>query len=132
MSYNIPYVSLVNVAVEESKKSTYKIRMGAVIFNKKRIIAIGHNHTNSMSRKLRPEFQEWPESIHAEIETILKAKTDLRGCDMLVLRVNNSNCFRMSKPCGFCMAMISRVGIKNVYYSNDEGMIEKIKVPRCK
>lgn len=126
--HQIPYLNLIKLATQEAEKSDYRIRMGAIIFNKKKIVAKGHNHTNSLSRKLRPEFQEWPESIHAEVDVILRAKRDLRDCDILVLRVNNKGEFKIAKPCDHCMALIAHVGIKNVYFSNEDGMIEKMRV----
>jgi len=130
MQSKVPYISLVRAAIKQAEKSDYRIRMGAVIFNKKKIIAVGHNHTNSLTRKLKPKFQEWPDSIHAEVDAILNAKTDLRDCDLMVIRINQKKQFRISKPCEHCMALIAHVGIKNVYFSNDDGMIERMKVPK--
>lgn len=56
---------LVDVAISEAIKSEYKIKVGAVIFNKKRILSIGYNQIRS-AKKLHPMFQEWPGSVHAE------------------------------------------------------------------
>jgi tRNA(Arg) A34 adenosine deaminase TadA len=125
---NAPCISLIRTAIKEAEKSDYRIRMGAVIFNKKKIVSKGHNHTNSLQRKLHPTFQEWPDSIHAEVEAVLKAKQNLKGYDLLIIRINKKKQFRISKPCPHCTALLNHVGIRNVYFSNDDGMIEKMKL----
>lgn len=108
--------TLINLAVEEAKRSTYKTKVGCIIFNKKKILSIGHNELRNI-RKLHPKFQKWKGSVHAEIAAIINAKKDLRGASLLVVRVNNRNQLRMSKPCEDCQKYMDYVGIKKIFYS---------------
>ena len=109
--------TLINIALEEAKKSDHKQKVGAVIFDKKRIISKGHNTCQKSVKKLHPKFQRFKYSVHAEVDSIIKAKKDLKGTSILVVRLNKNNQFRLSKPCFNCMNYIQYVGIKKVFYS---------------
>ncbi len=109
--------TLINIAIEEAKKSDHKQKVGAVIFDKKRIISKGHNTCQKSVKKLHPKFQRFKYSVHAEVDWIIKAKKDLKGTSILVVRLNKNNQFRLSKPCFNCMNYIQYVGIKKVFYS---------------
>jgi deoxycytidylate deaminase len=107
----------IQIAIEEANKSNHRNKVGCIIFDKKRIISKGHNYAQKSVKKLHPKFQRFPFSIHAEVEAIIKAKTDLKGMSLLVIRVNSDNQFRLSKPCINCQEYIKYVKIKKVYYS---------------
>jgi len=109
--------SKLNIAILESQKSDHKQKIGCVIFNKKKIISKGHNTSLKSTKKLHPKFQRWPGSVHAEVDAIIKAKKDLKGCDMLIVRVNKHNQFRIAKPCETCIKYIKHVGIHKIYYT---------------
>lgn len=109
----------VRIAIEEAIKSNHRQKVGCVIFDKKVILSKGHNTSQKSVKKLHPKFQRFPFSVHAEVDAIIKARKELRGANILVVRVNNHNQFRMSKPCSNCMKYIEFVGIKDVFYSID-------------
>jgi len=111
---------LINLALSEAHKSTHKQKIGCVIFKNKRILSKGYNTAQKSVKKLHPKFQGYPYSVHAEVAAIINAKKDLKGSSMLVIRINNKNQFRLSKPCSKCMSYIEYVEIKNVFYSIDE------------
>ena len=111
---------IVNLAITESKNSDYYHKIGAVIWKKKNIISIGHNYPLRGAKHLHPRFQKWYGSIHAEADAILRARTDLVGCNILVVRTNRRGEFRNAKPCKICMEYLAHVKIKNIYYSVDE------------
>ena len=74
------------------------------------------------------KHRHWEESLHAEQAALLNLDwTKLKGCSMLVLRVNKFGTFGICKPCPMCAKIINHVGIKNVYYSNEQGEIVLIK-----
>lgn len=110
--------TLIQLAINEAKKSDYKVKIGSVIFDKNKIISTGYNKAHS-SKKIHPRFQKWEGSIHAEAMSILNARTNLKGCDIIVIRVNKRNQFRIAKPCKWCWLYLDYVGIDNVYYSID-------------
>ena len=120
-------VGIINKAKTEAKKSTHRFKVGAVIFNKKKIISSGHNFGRRSVRSLLPSFQKRKNSVHAEVDSIIKAKTDLKGMSMLVVRVNSTGNLALAKPCDHCMTYIKHVELKDVYYSTYD-KIERIKL----
>ena len=112
--------NIINICVNEANKSEYNQKVGSVIFKKNRIISSGHNYSQRSAKKLHPKYQKWPGSIHAEVDAIIKAKTDLKGMDIMVIRVNKQNQFRLAKPCKHCQMYLEHVGIRKVYYSISE------------
>lgn len=109
--------SKLTIAIEEAQKGDHKQKVGCVIFDKKKIISVGHNTCLKSVKKLHPKFQRWPGSVHSEVDAIIKAKKDLKGCDMLIVRVNKKNQFRLAKPCDSCMKYIQHVGISKIFYT---------------
>jgi hypothetical protein len=74
--------------------------------------------------------------IHAEHDAILKLKPikykkHLINVNILVIRISKRNKLQISKPCINCIQKMKSIPetkgyrIKNVYYSNDNGMIVK-------
>jgi deoxycytidylate deaminase len=112
--------NFLRLTIEESKKGDHKQRTGCLIFDKKKIISIGHNTCVKSCRKLHPKFQRWPGSIHAEVDAIIKAKKELKGCDILIVRINRLNQLRYARPCVNCMKYIKHVGIHKLFYTINE------------
>lgn len=109
--------NIVKQTIEEAKKSTVQYMLGCAIFRKKRIISLGHNYPSKSIKNLHPRFQNWPGSVHAEVDAIIKARKDLKGCDLLVVRINKRNELRFARPCLHCLNYINFVGIRKVYFS---------------
>ena len=110
------------LAIEEAKQSKHHHRIGAVIFKGKRIISSAHNATRA--NNVPHQFKGWLESLHAECHAIIKARKNLKGYSIIVVRVNNKGELLLAKPCSFCEDFINYVGIKEVFYSTNEGEIE--------
>lgn len=53
-------------------------------------------------------------------DAILKARRELKGSSILVVRINKNNKLRLAKPCIDCMKYIEYVGIRKVFYSLSE------------
>jgi len=118
---------IIERAKDSASRSTYTHRMGAVIFDKKKnIISCGCNFAQRSAKHLHPKFYRWPGSIHAEMDCILRARTDLKGMNILVVRLNKRNELRLAKPCQHCQMYLKFVGLKNCYYSNSNGEIERL------
>lgn len=107
----------IKIAVEEAKKSTFNPKVGAIIFNKGIFVSSGHNYSHRSIKNHHPKYRKSKYSIHAEVDTIIRAKTDLKGKSILVIRINNKDEFRLSKPCKWCYEYLKHVGIKKCYYS---------------
>ena len=101
---------VIHEAVKQSQKTKYIFRLGAVIFDRHRIISGGYNRVYMHGANC------------AENLAIKKAPSKLvKGTTILVCRVNNSGSFGMAKPCGRCMKLIAKSGIKKVIYSTPDG-----------
>lgn len=122
--------TLVDLAIEEAYKSDNKFRHGCVIFNKKKIIAQGHNYSARSIEKLDQRYKKHLHSAHAEIVTIMKAKRDLTGMSMLVVRIDADGNLRMSKPCDYCTDFIidKDINFRKIYYTTNDPRIEYMKV----
>lgn len=114
------HIFFMECAIHEAKKSVMEQRHGAVIVKNNKIIASGHNCYTQHFK------QSW--STHAEVSAILqlskKPRNFLKDCDMYVVRLGTKGMgypLKLSKPCPCCKATINAMGIKRVYYSiNDE------------
>ncbi len=113
---------------EAAEKSEHKHRIGAIIFNKKIVYSTGRNYSCRAVKHLHPRYKTFPGSIHAEIDAVIKAKKDVSGCDILIIRLNKKGEFRYVFPCIYCMKYLIYVGIKTIYYSTNDGKIERFKI----
>ena len=124
----IPF-KIIERAIVSAEKSIYTHRMGAVIFGKRGIVvSIGRNYAQRSAKHLHPKFYKWPNSIHAEMDAIIRARTDLKGMNILIVRVNKGGELRLAKPCRFCQVYLNFVGIKNCYFSDARGEIVQMEV----
>lgn len=95
----------------------------AAIVHKGNILSIGLN--KKKTHPLQKKFADRPEKdcIHAEIDALVKIKHKhiLKDCDIYVLRLTKGNRIMNSKPCAGCEKAINFYGIKNIYWTTDDG-----------
>lgn len=118
-------VGIIERCISEAKKSDYRFKLGAVIFKGSRIISASHNYLRSCAN-IKPQYRKWSNSLHAEQAAILAAGewSKLKGCDLLVMKISKTTgSISNARPCEFCMATMVHVGIKRVYYSDENGSI---------
>lgn len=66
---------------------------------------------------------QYKRTIHAEISAFYNvSKKSLKGLDVIVIRIKN-NMLKNSRPCNNCIDKLRKVGIRKVYYSNEDGII---------
>ena len=93
--------------------------MGCVLFKKKRFVSFGHNDT----RRTHPKSATPYHRVHAELDAVLGVdQKDLLGCIAYVARIRMSG-LGLASPCKFCREVLSKVGIREVYYTLDNGTI---------
>lgn len=118
---------IAKVAASHSEHNS--VAMGAAIFKKNDLVSIGFNSykTHSRYNKIHSYENNQTFVLHAEMSAILKARRDLRGCDIFVYREYKNGSLAMAKPCIACHAALLEVGIRYIYYTSPEGFIrEKI------
>lgn len=98
-----------------------KFRVGAIIAQRKAIIAMGTNNKKShpLQAKFssRPHLQAW---MHAEVHALSLGRAgDLEGADAYVARVLADGSPANSRPCSGCSRALRHFGIKRVFYCSD-------------
>jgi len=112
--YNLPRQLL--ICKKLRSRSNHKKKMSSVITKHGKIVAVGFN-----IQKTHPQYADGKSSysLHAEVNTIIKSRTDLTGATIYVYR-EVAGIPAMACPCKRCMAIIIESGIKRVIYSISE------------
>ena len=119
---------ILKAAIREAKKSEHhQATIGAVIFKGNKIISKGFNALRHCS-KIKPQFKEFYNSIHAEQRAILSVNGSIKGYDILVVRLKKDGSYGLAKPCDMCQGFIEFKKLRYVYYTTDEGTIERERV----
>lgn len=98
-----------------SDLSSYKFKIGAVIFRGKRVISMGYN--KNKTHPIAAEYFQYG-SIHAELDAILNANEEISGCDMFVGRFSIGPL--LAKPCPMCVQLMHNNGINRVFWTTSE------------
>ena len=125
----------------EAERSDYKrFHIGCVITYKHTIIGRGHNSNKShpMQKEYNRQFRKFNcvhgayihDSIHAEIAAINSIpyttgiQVDWSKVKVFVYRICNGKelGYGNAKPCPACTNAIRDLGIKDVFYTNDDGL----------
>ena len=110
--------SHIDSCIDESSKSTMKMRHGAALVYRGRILTRACNI--SICDSLKPPFS----SVHAEVHVIRKflerfPKKWLKHCTLVVIRVDRHGDLRNSLPCKNCHNFINKNNILKVLYSTE-------------
>ena len=107
-----------------------KIRHGAVLIKGGSVINTCFNKDKFCSFGTRfRDPNRGHATIHAELGCVLGLPRSVTtGADIYVCRINKRGQFRNSKPCAMCHEVLKHVGIKRVYYTADEDVIEMYKL----
>lgn len=93
---------------------------GAVAFKGGAIIGFGKNNykkTDSFSKSRHKK-------LHAE-EALAK-RFNLIGASVIVVRITRSGNLGLAKPCPTCERLLREKGVKRIYYTNKNGIIEEV------
>lgn len=109
-----------------------KARLGAVLIYKGKVVSVGWNSTKTspLQRQLNRyrgydvDASEAHNTLHAEVSCLTKAKDldiDWGRANLFIYRIKKDGSSGLAKPCKGCQALIKSMGIKNVYYSTENG-----------
>lgn len=126
-----------NVAVDnlckiaETVAPVRRTRLAAAIYHKKKLVSIGVNEWKTHPLQAHYNVHDGSAPIHAEMSAIVRAlKTlpvsDLRECELVVVRLLRNDQRALSKPCAACSAAIKAFGIKAVYFTTNNDTVEKL------
>jgi deoxycytidylate deaminase len=117
---------MMQLAYSEAIKSKVPNRHGCVIARGGKVLASSYNKakTHPIAR------HHYSQMLHAEAACIIALdEQDLRGSDMYVCRVMRTDgLFGMSRPCSSCGRIIVASGIRNVFYTDNEGNCQHYEV----
>lgn len=117
--------NFLQLAIDTAKSSPSRRRVGAVLLKKNKVIATAVNleeKSHPLQAKLAQKVGLGEKIyLHAEISVLIKAKED--ADTIVVARVNTQNKLRMAKPCPICALALEQEGIKNIYYTTNEGFM---------
>lgn len=106
-----------------------KVHVGCVAIYKGQIIGLGCNcnkthPTQKFYNRYRIQSDSMLPKLHAEINCINQIKhlnIDFSKVSLYIYRVRNDRPHGMARPCPSCMAAIKDLGIRDIYYTTDDG-----------
>lgn len=117
--------SLTEFLKKEACNSPVLHRHSAAVIHKNQIMTSGHN--KYIKKVVLDGGIIGHKTMHAELSAALKIKSSIQklsgGVDIIVIRINNRMELKNSRPCNNCIEKLKSIGIRRVYYSNDDGEI---------
>lgn len=106
-----------------------KIHIGCIAVYQNQIIGMGCNcnkthPTQKYYNKYRKQSDSMLPKLHAEIRCINKIKNldiNFSKVRLYVYRIRMDRPFGLARPCPSCMAAIEDLGIREIYYTTNEG-----------
>lgn len=106
-----------------------KVHVGCVAVYHGQVIGLGCNcnkthPTQKFYNQYREPSESMPPKLHAEINCINQIKhlnINFPKVRLYIYRIRNDRPIGMSRPCPSCMAAIRDLGIKDIYYTTNDG-----------
>jgi deoxycytidylate deaminase len=106
-----------------------RVKVGAVAVYKHHIISSGCNtrKTDPLQKKYNMYrfSEETPHCAHAELVCLKPLidhhDIDFKHVDLYVYRADKQGVPLLARPCPSCMQLIKDLGIRNIYYTNNNG-----------
>ena len=126
-----------SIAKEYSLYSDFpKIHIGAIIVYKNKVVSYGYNTTKQ--HPLQAKYNKYRtidgkpcdvcqmnNTLHAELMSIINLlrtfKDNLNKCSIFVYREYKNGSTALCKPCEGCEKALHDIGIKNIYYTTNNG-----------
>lgn len=117
-------------AIESAVFSDFPtFKLGAALYSRRKLISVGWNHTKTHPLLFQGSKHRRQESRHAEFSVLLGVPKHLVvGSTVFVARVTKGGRVSMAKPCPSCQNLLKTAGVRKVYYSNPEGIMEEYRV----
>ncbi len=116
---------MIRIAKKQASKSVYIYRLGAVIVKGHRVLSTGHNSITHCS------VNNFKNSRHAEMDAIIKLMktreglSSLAGSSLYVTRITQTGRTAMARPCKKCLDLALSVGVKEIIYTTDNGVVKE-------
>lgn len=132
-------LSIFSIARKVSQLSDFKkrkaVHIGCVVLEGSRVVSTGYNSTKTspLQKKCnRGEFiEESPHCNHAEVKALAplinspKYDIDFSKVKLYTYREKADGSLGLSRPCRRCMSLIKELGIKQIFYTTEDGYCEE-------
>ena len=106
-----------------------RIKIGAVAVYKHRIISSGFNSVKTAPIQKKYNIyrfsEDTPHCLHAELSCLKpligRNDIDFKNVELYIYRSIKGNELALARPCPSCMKLITELGIKNIYFTNNGG-----------
>ena len=119
-----------NIAKSVSKLSDFpRVKIGSCAVYKHKVISTGFNtrRTDPMQKKYNVYrfTEDTKHTCHSELSCLksLIGRKDInfKDVDIYIYRQYKNGGLALSRPCPSCMKLITELGIRNIYYTNQDG-----------
>lgn len=111
---------------------TGKFRLAAAVYDERlHTVAYGvnsYNKTHPIQARYAAYRMPMKIFLHAEMDALIKSRYVERRYGMIVVRIDSRQNLRLAKPCDICMTAIEASGLSEIYYSNDDGEFDHIRI----
>lgn len=109
----------------------HQVHVGCVAVYQGIVIGLGCNcnKTHPIQKyynRYREESEEFIPKLHAEINCINQIKhlhINFSKVKLYIYRIRKDQPYGMSRPCPSCMAAIRDLGIRDIYYTSNDGFV---------
>jgi len=113
------------------EKCTFLV--GAAVVLGSRVIATGACTTKTHPKNPKLNVMTKRKQLCAEVVALIKALKiipirKLKECSIYVARQRQDGSLAMAKPCEHCQKLFRKFGIKNIFYTNAFGEVEKLNL----
>jgi len=106
-----------------------KTHIGCVAIYQKQVVGLGCNcnkthPTQKYYNRYRTPSESMLPKLHTEINCINQIKhldINLSKVKLYIYRIRKDQAYGMARPCPSCMAAIKDFGIRNIYYTTNNG-----------
>lgn len=106
-----------------------KVHIGCVAVYQGQVIGVGFNcnkthPTQKFYNKYREQSDSLLPKLHAEISCLNQIKNldiNFSKVKLYIYRIRKDQPFGLARPCPSCMAAIKDLGIKNIYFTTNDG-----------
>jgi tRNA(Arg) A34 adenosine deaminase TadA len=127
--YPMDMITIHNRKFDEPIRLLKKIAVESIVYYKHAAALMSGDTVysfgvNKFIKEIKINNQIYHRTMHAEINVFEKLpKKKVRGMDILVIRINKNLALKNSRPCNQCIGILAKLGIRKVYYSNEDGNI---------
>ena len=133
---NFDKIIEVSYALINKHNADLRCRHFSFILDKTMIISIGLNSLKTHPLNLKYNYvNKNKEKIsdivgtHSELSAVIKlGEEDCSGLTLVNTRINRNNLLDFSAPCSGCSDMIRQLNFKEVWYSNANGLFNKLNL----